>query len=56
MRKVASWIVTVGALPLVFIVYLIHRTLDLIFGGLNIFADGFDRAANLIDKLPGGLQ
>lgn len=54
--KVAVWAVSMFALPIVFIIYLIHRTLDLIFGSMNIMADGFDRAADMVDRLPGGLS
>ncbi|MEG0161693.1 MAG: hypothetical protein RR877_10165 [Aurantimicrobium sp.] len=56
MRKIGSWAMTICCLPLLFIVYLCHRFIELVFGGMDIVAEGFDRAANLINKLPGGLD
>lgn len=55
MRNTVSWIVAITLLPLTLIIYLIHRTIDLIFGGIGVVADGLDRAINLCNKLPGGL-
>lgn len=55
MTKFLTGVVMGLMLPIVFIIYLIHRFLDLLFGGMNIFADGFDKAAELINRLPGGI-
>ena len=51
-----TWAVTIITLPIVFIIYLVHRFLDLLFGTMTFIADGFEKAAELVNKLPGGMN